>query len=249
MRKKLCVIIPVYKAKLTQNEKLSIQTTIEKMKGEDIFFITYQGEHLEEYKKYSDVAFSFFDKKYFSDLKGYNSLMLSLTFYKRFKNYEYMLIVQPDALLFKGKEYLFKLLEQKYDYWGAEWKSGIKLHRFEFGEKYSLLNKDIFLRTFLAGKPQKLFVGNGGLSIRNIKKTQRLLLFYYAAAKTWQVNEDGFFAYYGINNWMKFRVAPPEMARCFSLEVGMHRGLKAGKIPFGVHGWERYYPELLRKEV
>ena len=97
----------------------------------------------------------------------------------------------------------------------------------------------------LAKDARICYVGNGGLSLRNIPKTIELLNRYEKYRKCWNTGEDCFFAYYGQENDIGFRVAPLEAAETFALESNARELITAGKIPWGVHAWEKYYPEII----
>lgn len=93
-----------------------------------------------------------FDDKNFTDVNAYNKLMLKREFYNRFKIYRHILIYQLDAWVFKDE--LLKWCSYNYAYIGAPWFSDDKP---------------------LTGLPHFMGIGNGGFSLRDVKKHLRIL--------------------------------------------------------------------------
>lgn len=92
------------------------------------------------------------------------------------------------------------------------------------------------------------FVGNGGLSLRNIQNTIQLLEDFSDEVKCFQRHEDLFFSYH---NYNKFKVATVGVALQFSFETKVERCFRLNKkeIPFGCHAWERYNLEFWRPYI
>ena len=84
-----CVVIPIYKEKLSVEEIISLNQCLRVLYEYEIYLVTYKGLDLSLYeeifssfnKVFSVEYFSFF---YFDGIQGYNRLMLSSLFYKRF---------------------------------------------------------------------------------------------------------------------------------------------------------------------
>lgn len=93
------------------------------------------------------IHYIFFHENYFKSIDGYNKLMLSPSFYKAFSNYEYILIYQLDAWVFKDE--LQHWCNQKYDYIGAP----------------------IYQNNKLIG------IGNGGFSLRKVDYCLKVLAY------------------------------------------------------------------------
>jgi hypothetical protein len=112
------------------------------------------------------IQFVKFEKKYFKSIDGYNQLLLSKKFYYKFRVYEYMLIYQTDAYVFNDQ--LEYWCNKGYDYIGAPW--------FEKIVKYDT-------------SIQIIGVGNGGFSLRNVKKfisVTKRIEFLKAIYKYWK---------------------------------------------------------------
>ena len=204
-----------------------------------------------------------FPDEFFSGIAGYNRLLKSSGFYKRFKSYDYILIAQLDCLIFSSN--LEEWMERGWDYLAAPWFKG-------FSEDHT---RGIWR------------VGNGGLSLRKVASYLQVLKHsvsagsiyprwgHYAWKPPFQSMEAGFYqkvsALHGINPFARkhsvedelnrflynedvfwaieapkfdpaFRVAPAEDALPFAFEVSPRWSLTQteGHLPFGCHAWARY---------
>ena len=151
--KKTAIVVPTHKGCLEDFEKKSIENNISILKNHDIFFIapnrlSYESKFLELTKNYQ-LKVQFFDDKYFNNNAGYNKLLITKNFYERFLNYDFMLICQLDVLVFSDE--LDNWVNKNYDYIGAPWFSNNN------------------------GKLKIDSSGNGGFSLRNIKKSIEVL--------------------------------------------------------------------------
>ncbi len=205
-----------------------------------------------------------------ASVEAYNQMLLQAWFYHLFEAWDYILIFQLDAWIFRDN--LSEWLSKSYTYIGAPWVRG-------FGED-----------------TPDTGVGNGGLSLRHIQSFirileswrnrfwpvfrcrelawriclfrryamlppysrpvyffKRLLLFavmtfgwrntldYFASTNKL---EDHFFSFFAplVHSWM---VIPglQEAAR-FSIETNPRATSEqlAGQLPFGCHAWEKYDP-------
>lgn len=242
----LCVIIPVYKTLLDQNEILSVDRSIEILHKYNIYFVVPDNMDITFYNnRYPNIQRVYFDSHFFESTRSYNLLMLSEFFYKKFDNYKYMLIAQPDTYITKGLYSIEYFLDLEYDYIGAPWVPGLLLYRF--GEPYGSVKNPLIK---WINKPITCIVGNGGFSLRKISSTVNLLKKKRIQAKLWgkRGNEDAFFSYYGFL-YNKFKIAPLDIAKSFSLEVNMEEHLSKGEVPFAVHAWEKWLGpfEVLQK--
>lgn len=232
----VCVVIPIYKERPNEIEQKAISNTINKMAGYDIYFMAPESLYRECYKIYN-VRYMTFRDKYFTGEGSYSKLLLRDEFYEAFQMYEYMLIVQTDAWILKKGDDLDGFIREGYDYIGAPWDEGIAAYPWAF--------KGIsYVKKYM--KERICYVGNGGLSLRNVKKTRLLLKEKKKYSLLWNTGEDVFFAYHGQDNKCGFRIPPAELAGRFALEKNAEEKISKGQIPFGVHGWHKYYPELMQ---
>jgi hypothetical protein len=141
------IIIPVYKENISIEEKMSLRQCVNILSSHPITLICQKALNLSSYfNEYPNFHVEYFESKYFKNIPGYSKLLISSRFYKRFKSYKYLLIYHLDAWVFRDE--LLKWCSSGYDYIGAPW--------FEGWDK-------------VERNAKCLGVGNGGLSLRNVK--------------------------------------------------------------------------------
>jgi len=154
---KCVIVVPVYLENPSDEEMRSFAQCVNILQNHDIFLITFEGLDCSVYEKIANEA-SFtlkkklFDKRFFTSVSGYNKLCLSSFFYQEFKEYEYMLIYQLDAWVFRDE--LDEWVEKGYDFIGAPW-----FYKYKKGKDFEMLD----------------IVGNGGFSLRKISFCQKVL--------------------------------------------------------------------------
>lgn len=251
------VVIPAYKAHLDASEILSIRQCLSVLNSHDIRIVCPQGldtsvytQLFSEYDKQLETIE--FDSLYFTSINGYNKLMLNKAFYEPFRKWEYMLIYQPDAFVFRDE--LDYWCSQGYDYIGAPWRifrttqidpinsgnGGFSLRKID-SMIDSLTNKRFLLT--LEGlkylyeergpyrKPYLLFRGLFGF-----QNSGRTIIEKDLA------NEDKFFAMQRYRRKNPLKVPNSDVAMFFSFEQDPSFLFEqtGGKLPFGCHAWERY---------
>jgi len=215
-----------------------------------------------------NFSVEYFDVHYFKSETTYSQLLLSKAFYMRFADFEYMLIYQLDAYVFRDElEYWCK---KGYDYIGAPWFEDCASH--EVGAK---LWK----------------VGNGGFSLRKISRFARILSYkgpvykpgfirskisfrkssnlfasftlliarslgyensIYELIKINRDSEDVFWTFTFQNSWLNFRVPEVDIAYKFAFEISPSYlfNLNNDKLPFGCHAWHKYeYQSFWEKHI
>ena len=265
MRRTIVCIIPIYKKQLTETEEASLRQCFKVLKSYPLVFVTYPGLGLDYYYKFSREngiipIFEFFPSVFFTSVKGYNQLCLSPEFYVRFDKYEYMLIYQLDAWIFRDE--LQKWASYGYDFIGAPW--------FAWDRRRGCLSKRRFIFP----------VGNGGFSLRRVKycsgtiskclssspRHVRLLPWsrmislllhrqfsvfkvliryhdleaFYNAALSFEIAEDVFFAYQKYT-CLGAKLPSVKVAMAFSFEQypSVLYQMNDGKLPCGCHAFER----------
>ncbi len=260
------VLIPVYKIKISDNEVRSLKQCLNILDKHSICIVHPYSLNLSTYKNIADqlkkeITFKAFDKKYFANIQGYNKLMLSLKFYSSFSKYDYMLIYQLDAWVFRDELNLW--CKKGYDYIGAPWFKG-----------WGKASKDSPI----------IGIGNGGFSLRKIKSAIRCLRilkgirfldnqlkrfltkeginnkklsnFMMLPYKILKINseylnhiindhqtfEDLVWSKYISKTFSGFRIAPINEGIGFSFEVNPNLLYFKNnqKLPFGCHAWEKY---------
>ncbi len=221
----MVVVIPRIKENLGDAENISLEQGKKILGKYDICYIS--PKKMRSYYQRTGEKAELFPDECFESVKAYSLLMLSAVFYKRFLDYEYMLIYQLDAFVFCDK--LSDFCGMAYDYIGAPLPYWV-------GWPYTV-NR----------------VGNGGLSLRNVEACYKVVKNYmpYVAAKepflmsklmTGEYGEDCYFIYCGWSKNVDFKTAPSRVAVRFSLQSNFNRvfdSLSESNLPFGCHAWNR----------
>lgn len=271
------VIIPIYKEIPNELEIISLKQCCKILGHYPIRFVAPLKLNTKFYENYCKVIKDFtierFSDGYFQNLTEYNKLMLSLKFYKRFINFNYILIYQLDAFVFRDD--LEYWCNQRFDYIGAPW---FEKNNLSYNELYENF-KDI---------------GNGGFSLRNIPSHIRVLKSFKYFNKPFDllknlvkiahrrrvfetiresfnfmlnlsIKNNTFFLFNKKNEcnedefWSKcqylfkwFKIPNYQTSINFSFETypSFLYKLNENKLPFGCHAWHKYeYDEFYSKQI
>lgn len=232
----VAVIIPIYKENPSESEQFSIIRAQEILGNYPIIFVCPKSLILDKYLAIIPGAkFEYFDEIYFSNVGQYSKLMLSSMFYKRFMAYEFILIYQTDALVFRDE--LKQWCQRNFDYIGAPWV-----------EIPPLTNKKPIIdiqRYFLHR------VGNGGLSLRKVKSHYRNTRLFSFLLQNFIKNEDIFWGLLidFLNPFFKKPSFKEALSFAFELNPQKSFKLNNNKLPFGVHAWEKYDKQFWEKFI
>ena len=264
VKKQCAVVIPIYKDAMVDYERASYIQCLKTLKFYDIIIVTNRSVNIDSYKSLAhsykkDLSFIFFEEKYFNGINGYNILMKSYAFYKKFDSYEYILIYQLDAYVFK--DMLAYWCNQGYDYIGAPWFSGFKTHEegcdlWAVGNGgLSLRRIEYFLKVLSWKLPVKL------MSFKDIFHDFRIGKLLYNLG--WKNNipyyilhnvmyEDVFYCVFLENSLIPPRKPSIEEALTFSIEKSPAYlfSLNKNELPFGCHGFQKYdYDSFWKKYI
>lgn len=234
-RRPVAVLIPIYKRELSPLEQFSVDYSLSLVKGRRCIFVAPAGLDCSYYRgRYPQVGYELFPAAYFSSIESYNRLLLAPDFYRRFLAYEFMLILQPDAILLRDD--LDFWTAQPFDYIGAPWPDGAEL----------TVRRDRFRGENM--RRVRAFVGNGGLSLRRTKQCLALIdEFPETNAMFSQVgtNEDSFFALLGQLS-TNFIIPNEITASRFSMELKpeYYYAVNGNQFPMGVHAWGIVAPKF-----
>lgn len=258
------VLIPVYKTELKAAEERSLRQCLTVLGKHSICLIGPEGLDITAYKAVAKacgttVDMERFEPSYFSSVAGYNRLMLSRCFYERFAAWEYILIYQLDAWVFKDE--LDAWCAKGYDYIGAPWmKLSGKLDEKNSGNGgFSLRKVASFIELFDHQGPIWGYKGlacryryrgplQGRLSIlRGLLGWKNRL---HDFAEKGDENEDLFFATLKHKKGKPFRIPPVSEAMYFSFEESpaMLYERTGHTLPFGCHAWEKWEYETFWKQ-
>lgn len=235
----IVIVIPVHRADLTPDEKVSVSQCEHVLGRYTILFAAPQS--VRTVKGFEHIPVEHFKQGYFANLAGYNRLMMTKAFYERFARFTYILIYQADAFVFRDE--LLEWAQAGYSYVGAPWILKAK-YRTWWGRiilhlrglRYSL--RGLPFRPLLLGDK----VGNGGLSLRRTadflrvcNDEQPVIEQYLTKSAQWsEYNEDAFWA-----TRPSFRYPDTRTALGFAFDLYPQECLKQTNhaLPFGCHGW------------
>src|SRR5690606_29769773 len=113
------VVIPIYKSELTDSELKSFKQCLDVLGNHPLMLVAPTGLDTSTYETLAgrNLQCTYFNKRYFTSVRGYSELLLSKKFYCHFEAYEYILIYQLDAWVFQDD--LSHWCKLDYDYIGA----------------------------------------------------------------------------------------------------------------------------------
>lgn len=253
MKELVAITIPIYKQTISEHELVSLTQCFNILSKYKIIFFAPASLNTAFYENFCrnkiDFTIERFADDYFTNIAGYNQLMLSTAFYKRFKKYKYILIYQLDAYVFKDE--LTYWCAKNYSYIaapvlnfnggtaGKKQKGGMQLLS-RYTHVYNVLN-------FLHISNYKFrHIENGGLSLRKVSNFIILLTFFRKRAKKWPINEDTFFMYWFNILFFLFKLPEELTALKFSFEQNPKKCYKLNnkKLPFCCHAFNKYDPDF-----
>jgi hypothetical protein len=248
-KKQVAVVIPFYKPLLSELEEISLVQCLKTLSGYPIVAVKPSSLNTGQISNFQSISgIETFDDRYFANVQSYNELMLSCEFYERFLGYEFILIYQLDAFVFKDD--LKKWCNSGFDYVGAPWLK--RKEDYGFFQQLMTRIKSRFYTYFNLHKyglpSDRQFddtVGNGGFSLRRVKKFYDLAgklqakMTPYLTRTEFQYHEDVFWSI-EVNRKKKHMNIPDyKTALDFSFENKPERALKIAnnQMPFGCHAW------------
>lgn len=251
MKANVTIVIPLYKPKISDYEVASLKQCFKVLGNYKIVAVKPHSLDLTNYDYEFSEVYSF-ENEYFKDISGYNKLMLSAPFYELFLDYQFILIYQLDAFVFKDD--LLKWCNAGYDYVGAPWLREADYPDFIKSAKNQILS---YIHTRYNRKeknsnlPSDLQfenkVGNGGFSLRDTKKfyslclSEQPLIIKYLKRDSHHFNEDVFWSIEVNRKKQRLKIPNYKKAAFFAFENNCEFGLKItkGQLPFGCHAWDK----------
>lgn len=233
-------VIPIYKKELDPLEQFSVDYSLIKLQRRPCFFVAPEGLDTGYYaERYPQVQFEWFPADYFRSVDDYSRLLVTRNFHDRFGSYEFILLVQPDAIVLRDD--LDFWTRQPFDYIGAPWPKGLEF----------LVKRDRFSGD--RAKRIKVAVGNGGFSLRRVAKCRALLEEFPESVQAFTsagANEDAFFSLMGALS-TDFVIPNEIIASRFSMELQpeYYFAVNGGCYPMGVHAWWLVQPRFWASSV
>lgn len=259
----VAVVIPVYKAELDNDEAVSLRQTFRVLRSYPMILVCPNGLDISEYDRLAvsenaELLVEGFESRFFEGISGYNRMLLTEGFYQRFSGFEYILICQPDAYVFRDE--LGQWCARGYDFIGAPLFGRFEDTEFHYDMSrvgnggLSLRKTKTFLDFF---KGRKLVFKTGDVANRicfRRKPYTRWLVWVLmalgwrntpkAVARRWKYNEDDFWS--GLLDGSNYELRKPKVdeALGFAFERFPSECFEiTGKLPFGCHAWRKYQYE------
>ena len=156
------IVIPVYKKVPDEQEARSLLQCLHVLHAYPVVFVCPKSMNKSYYREFcaknarSSFSFITFDDYYFQSIPGYCRLLLSAKFFSKFRQFDYMLLYQLDAWVFRDE--LMQWCNKGFDYIGAPWFIGQDKSTPDSG----------FMQ----------YSGNGGFSLRKISSALKVIYTY-----------------------------------------------------------------------
>lgn len=272
-KSQVSVVIPIYRINLKESEHKSLYQCLDLLGHYHVSFIHAESFNFHLFcevnkvnKTHYNITNVVFPDFYFDGIAGYNSLLLNNKFYQTFSKFQYILIYQLDAWVFKDE--LSFWLSQNYDYIGAPWignKHPSIIQNKVGNGGFSLRKVNSFLKILNSprfnyspvlnfSKLRKSYLDFYGETNQTLSTLKHLKVLFKSLVRASGYNNTlNYFRYQGINEdvlwgvyvpsiFPDFRIPSIDVAIKFSIESNPEyfMSLISPILPFGCHAWERW---------
>lgn len=252
----VAIVIPIYSTKISQDDERSLKAWDKHLSHFDTFVIAPKRITAPPRKK---MKLLYFPDEYFRSVQDYSRLLLSPFFYEKFSQYDYILIYQLDAVVFSGD--LLRFVQMGFDYIGAPLRhSWIGWLTHQSGGWEHCGNGGLSIRKVTSSIQ---VLEQAGMSVHRsqpypflqfliaILSGRSRSIWLHTAPTSYPFNEDGFWSFEATKYLPTFRTAPIDIAATFAIEkdAQLYIDKQHGKLPFGVHAWKKYDPEIWSKHI
>jgi hypothetical protein len=235
----LLQLTPVYRDLMNNRERTRLHVTLNSNKiWKHAFFGPESLDYSKIQSEFPISAVFKFPDRYFKSRNAYSELMLDPDFYRTFIDYDSILITQLDSIVVNE---ISKNLIKSFDYVGAPWEKPFWI--FSIGRRLVLVSSRL-IRPIC----KQVWVGNGGLSVRNVKTAIDVLTRFQPKRGTpvflklnRDLNEDVIISFL-MHKYGK-RIPSLSEASALFMESGAQY-LSEMKEVIGFHALEIYNPNL-----
>jgi hypothetical protein len=236
-KKSIKIVTPIYKENLNFPEKLALDFSLNQLIHIEHCFIHPNNLNIDYYSNnYPNSIFLALPFEFFLSQRHYNQLCYEVDFYNLFKDYDYLLILQTDAIISNANK-LDKWLNSNFDFIGGPEEISYS-YDLSTIQPFNLLKDGLHVFNF-----QGL---NGGLSLRKIKKIILVLEEYPTLTNIFRnyaggIGEDVFFNLMSKISKVNFLIPNEITASDFAINCKYEYWYEFNKkeLPFGFHGWNR----------
>lgn len=241
-KQRVKIVIPVYTERLDERAAKSLRQTIKVLGQYPITLLVPEDLNTTELQReYSIHDFTSVRSDWLGSrgIEGYNEMMLSRDFYELFADYDYILICQTDAWIFRDE--LARWCDAGYDYVGAPWPKR-KFYSRAIVRHWLAIRRALFMNDKRILRQQGFNkVGNGGLSLRRIEAfitacdRHADVIEIFKRKRGMLYNEDWFWSI--IPQELHYPSLEEALGFSFDIRPQLCYDLSGGKLPFGCHGW------------
>ena len=226
---KAAIIIPSYRTTLDPHERVALEQCLKILTPKHpIVQVRPDDRESGEYRDYGSIHS--LPGRHFSSINDYSRLLLSAEFYDHFRDYDYMLIHQTDAFVFRDE--LDFWCGRGLDYAGAPWigQPWLEGQRPKWAWRSSI-------------------VGNGGFSLRRVSTFRRMARLFRPMIDRFirktvhsAVHEDVFWSLHAPSLNPLYKIADLDTALRFAFETEPAECFERSqhRLPFGCHAWEKH---------
>lgn len=241
-KKKVKIAVPVYTETLSGRAEKSMRQMLHVLGHYPITLLAPEALDVTQLlKEFGDLEVTRVSDEWLGSngIMGYNRMMLSREFYEMFADYEYLLICQTDAWIFRDE--LEQWCDAGYDYVAAPWP------KRKIYDK-PLIRHWLYLRRLFFKSDKRIIrqqgfnkVGNGGLSLRRVDAFIKAcdnhseVIEIFKQHRGTLYNEDWFWSI--IPRELNYPTLEVALGFSFDVRPQMCYELSGGKLPFGCHGW------------
>ena len=241
-KRRVKIVVPVYTETLDGRAEKSLRQTVRVLGHHPITLLAPEDLNTKELEhRFSLYEITRVSSRWLGcrGIVGYNEMMLSREFYEMFSDYDYILICQTDAWIFRDE--LIEWCDTGYDYVAAPWPKR-KFYNRAVVRLWLAMRRRLLLSDKRILRQQGFNkVGNGGLSLRRveafIKACDRYaeVIDIFKHKRGMLYNEDWFWSI--IPSEMRYPSLDEALGFSFDIRPQMCYELAGGRLPFGCHGW------------
>ena len=239
------VVVPLYTTALGPDDRLSLARSLRMLGRHPFAIVCPDGLDLAPLQPLLQAVsprIERFEPAYFAGVEGYNRLMLSADFYRRFAGFEHLLICQTDAYVFADR--LDDWVARGHDYIGAPWIASPRNAWNRALQRFTNLFRAV-------GKQESHYfrVGNGGFSLRRVAMMRRITEAQQASIAQMLANprpdnlhvEDKYFSLVAPGLYPEMRIPDHREAVdfCIDRRPALALALNGGRLPFACHGFNK----------
>ncbi len=259
-KKMVAIVVPIsMRAELTPDENVSLRHLRHYLDRYDKYVVAPQSLEF----SLPDFKVEKFADKFFGSAKAHAELQLSEEFYRRFQQYQYILLYHLDALALSDQ--LLEWCHMDYDYIGAPWircEDTPAVSRPRVGNSgFTLIKIESFLKVFNSDRysedpeqywnraygAQPWYVQAAALPKKYLKRLRyfngvRWEMRQWTSRTDGRANGDYFWSDEAIRYYDQFRIPSVDVGLRFAFEVSPRRCFEMNhhQLPFGCHAWGRY---------